>query len=414
MVASNTIGAALAIGSAIVSNFGVNVQKYSHTDNERLPVKKQKAYVRRPLWWLGLFLVIAGSIGDFAAFGFATQALVASLGGGTTMVANVVIAHYFNKETLYRTDLLGVICIITGTGIIAIITDPDKNYNLQDLEERFGRPGFIAYLIVVGLSTMSLLATIKGSLANKLKNQLRWSKQRQKQLMKSFERRFQEMEDRVEELERAMAKRSKKKSIVDDAEEVFHVKKAKIQHVEDVMEGLASRDHVPYYYAICSGVVGAISVLLAKCLALMIKTSLHGDNQFVHPISYAFIIGMGVTLLVQTHLLNMATILGDTMTVFPIFQSFWITFSVIGGIVFYDTAKEFTTTKWIFYPTALLLVGIGVLFLIQHEEKKRASLVGCRMSSLDHPIEDISTLIEEAMDEPLLPSHMATARRLIL
>lgn len=80
---------------------------------------------------------------------------------------------------------------------------------------------------------------------------------------------------------------------------------------------------------------------------------------------------MVITILIQTHLLNMATSLGDTMTVYPMFQAFWISFSVIGGIVFYETEKEFTTAKWICYPLALTIVSVGIIFLLQHEAKKR-------------------------------------------
>ena len=101
MARADVVGAALAVLSAIVSNLGVNIQKYSHVQNGMLSVNDQQMYLRRPLWWFGLLCVVLGSVGDFAAFGFATQALVAALGGGTTIVANVVIAHYFNREQIY-------------------------------------------------------------------------------------------------------------------------------------------------------------------------------------------------------------------------------------------------------------------------------------------------------------------------
>jgi len=106
------VGAIMAVVASVVSNLGVNVQKYSHAFEQLKPENEQRAYIKRPVWWLGLLMVIAGSIGDFAAFGFATQALVASLGGGSTLIANVLIAHYLNKETLYRSDLAGVIWVI--------------------------------------------------------------------------------------------------------------------------------------------------------------------------------------------------------------------------------------------------------------------------------------------------------------
>lgn len=97
-----TFGAALAVVASVVSNLGVNVQKYSHAQEARvLPASARRPYVRRPLWWLGLALVVLGSLGDFTAFGFATQSLVAALGGGATLVANVFTAYFLNKEALY-------------------------------------------------------------------------------------------------------------------------------------------------------------------------------------------------------------------------------------------------------------------------------------------------------------------------
>ena len=42
-------------------------------------------------------MVVVGSLGDFAALGFAPQTLVTPV-GGFTMVANVVFARFFLKE----------------------------------------------------------------------------------------------------------------------------------------------------------------------------------------------------------------------------------------------------------------------------------------------------------------------------
>lgn len=94
-------GAALAVLASIVSNLGVNIQKYSHAREAVRPSTDQRPYVQRPVWWVGLSLVVFGSIGDFAAFGFATQSLVAALGGGSTLVANVAAAHFLNNEQFY-------------------------------------------------------------------------------------------------------------------------------------------------------------------------------------------------------------------------------------------------------------------------------------------------------------------------
>jgi hypothetical protein len=43
---------------------------------------------------------------------------------------------------------------------------------------------FVVYITCVGVCVVSMLATIKGSVANRLKNQVYWSNKRQKKLMK--------------------------------------------------------------------------------------------------------------------------------------------------------------------------------------------------------------------------------------
>lgn len=180
-----TFGAALAVAASVVSNLGVNIQKYSHAQEARIvPASVQRPYVQRPLWWLGLALVVLGSLGDFTAFGFATQSLVAALGGGATLVSNVFIAYFLNKEALYavrcmrcmrkgdaftraitraqtavhahalacpyclvcvcthcQTDLGGVFFVIVGVVVIAWIAEPNAEYPLPELEKRFLRTG---------------------------------------------------------------------------------------------------------------------------------------------------------------------------------------------------------------------------------------------------------------------------------
>jgi drug/metabolite transporter (DMT)-like permease len=140
------VGGIMAVAASVLSSLGVNIQKFSHAQDRLRPEAEQRPYIQRPVWWLGLLMVVVGSIGDFAAFGFATQALVAALGGGSTLIANVVIAHYMNKETLYRSDLAGVIWVIVGVILIAVISDPDQTYPLSELELLFTRRGILLQL----------------------------------------------------------------------------------------------------------------------------------------------------------------------------------------------------------------------------------------------------------------------------
>ncbi|KUF78280.1 NIPA protein 3 [Phytophthora nicotianae] len=383
-------GAGLAVVASIVSNLGVNIQKYSHSNEAARPVRERRPYIRRPVWWVGFALVVLGSVGDFAAFGFATQSLVAALGGGATLVANVVTAQCLNGERLYKTDVGGVLFVIMGVVMIACIAEPNVEYPLPELELRFVRTPFVVYITCVGVCTVSMLATIKGSVANRLKNQVYWSNKRQKKLMKV---------------------RSSEKCACCELRELIDSTNAEDAAADD--EAAARESRVPYYYAICSGIVGAMTVLLAKCSAIMIALTLKGENQFKYGLTYIFLGGMFVCILVQTHFLNMATALGDIMTVFPIFQACWITFSVVGGAIFYQNDDEpFPTTDKVFYPLALLSITVGVGLLVQHnssvEYKTNGGKPGAKtrsgMSATSDEDDEILLDADASMSSPLLPA----------
>jgi len=86
------VGVTMSIIASMMSNAGLNVQKYSMMQEFKHVAAnksyKERMYLAQPLWWIGLFCVIMGSVGDFAALGFAAQSLVTPV-GGFTMVANI-------------------------------------------------------------------------------------------------------------------------------------------------------------------------------------------------------------------------------------------------------------------------------------------------------------------------------------
>lgn len=81
---------------------------------------------------------------------------------------------------------------------------------------------------------------------------------------------------------------------------------------------------LPFFYATASGIFGSFSVLLAKCASILVILTLGGENQFKYITTYLFTLGMVSTLVLQTDLLNRAIMTGDTLSVFPMFQCFWI------------------------------------------------------------------------------------------
>ena len=74
---------------------GMMLQKLSHMRNEALPVHQRKPVLRRPLWWLSLFLmIVVPSPLDVASLALAPQSLLAPL-SAVTLLLNALLAPCF-------------------------------------------------------------------------------------------------------------------------------------------------------------------------------------------------------------------------------------------------------------------------------------------------------------------------------
>ena len=99
-------GAIISIVSSIGSNVGVNLQKQAHVSLLALPPDERVSYFRVPLWWLGMILIVGGSIGDFIALGLGQVSLVTAVGGAATLTTNLFIARYWHQEVSRKSPML--------------------------------------------------------------------------------------------------------------------------------------------------------------------------------------------------------------------------------------------------------------------------------------------------------------------
>eukprot|EP00937_MAST-01D_sp_MAST-1D-sp2_P000735 g735.t1 len=396
--AGNTVGAVLAIAAAVLSNFGTNVQKRSHNRDAALPVAQRQPYHKRWLWWVGMGGVIGGAVGDFVALGMATQALVTALGGSTVLAANVLIARYWNKEDLFGSDLVGVAFVVVGALIFAVNAPPSRNYDIGELEDKVRRPGFLVYVSLEVTVMVLLCATIRTSRANG------WARAVMERVAACVESRSLSCNSNGGDggegvggrgrghhashssfshagVDRLLRRRlSSSFGPEDSADAALTAVSGEAEHEEfyrrmsrgrslssdaaDSDAGAAASDGgearvhwtAQYIYAACGGAVGALSVLLAACTSVIL---IHHPSQMRDAPFWLFLVGMIGTIVGQTHLLNKAMILGDTMSVFPTFQAFWIGMSTIGGAVFYQL-------PWFQVMPGVFFMVVGVFFLCQH------------------------------------------------
>lgn len=163
----DVLGATLAVLAAVVSASGTAIQKRSHRADALLPPDEKVPYYYRRLWWLGLIAVVGGAVGDFCALGFASQALVAALGGPATLITNVWLSHYLGQEPLFVTDMAGFACVVLGSLVLASTLGPGESFSLTQLQSLFASPNFVGYLLGQVLVIVLLLATIVDSVAYK-------------------------------------------------------------------------------------------------------------------------------------------------------------------------------------------------------------------------------------------------------
>ncbi|KAF0751140.1 hypothetical protein AaE_006490 [Aphanomyces astaci] len=166
LTGSNALGLWITISAGICSNLGVQLQKHAHQARRPRLGKENNSvgmYFAQKQWIVGMALVVVGSIGDFEALSFATQSLVATVGGGTTVVTNVLFSTIWHGEHFTIRDAYGTFCILLGVLLIALCSPQDEQYNVEQLVYKFQSPSVVAYLALVAALLYVLHAIVQGS-----------------------------------------------------------------------------------------------------------------------------------------------------------------------------------------------------------------------------------------------------------
>ncbi|KAF0688255.1 Aste57867_20125 [Aphanomyces stellatus] len=301
------IGIGICLVGSTISNLGLNMQKYSFMLQQHLPDHERKPYNTQWRWWLGFLGVGIGSVADFAALSFAAQSIIMPV-GAFTLVCNIFFAHYWLKEKLTRNDLIGTVLICVGAVLVTAFGDHgNREYTLDALIHLYYRWDMLGYLIAIIVVVWTLFGMLK----------------------------------------KAELTLKKKGPMSKEYKKVLKIH--------------------PLSYAGLAGTFGAQSVMFAKSTGELIKQSARGDNQFTKVLTYVIILGMVLTISLQTHCLSLGLKYFDALYIVPVFQCFFISFSVIGGAVYFQEFKNFDTTQWIVFPVGVLITIAGVIVLSSRE-----------------------------------------------
>lgn len=89
---------------------------------------KEKSYLRSPIWWVGIALMVTGEIGNFLAYGFAPASIVSPL-GVVALISNCLIAPLLLGEKFRWRDAVGVLIAVGGC-VVVVLSASDSNPKL--------------------------------------------------------------------------------------------------------------------------------------------------------------------------------------------------------------------------------------------------------------------------------------------
>ena len=181
------------------------------------------------------------------------------MGGGSTLVANIFVAHFWHGDAVHFTDVCGVVCVIAGAALFAISSSnsSEDQVEAKDLPHHFTAPWFLTYLSVQGATMLFLLAGIGGSIVN------RWRKNWTFRFMAPVMEEIHLLRRRTEKLEQTVRLLSRKlePAVVAGIElsSQFSSTRSSMKTFEKNPYGERHWSD-KYIYAACAGTVGGLSV----------------------------------------------------------------------------------------------------------------------------------------------------------
>lgn len=104
-------------------------------------------------------------------------------------------------------------------------------------------------------------------------------------------------------------------------------------------------------------------VLFFKSVAELLEASAKGDSQFGKPIFWIVLVLAFVTILMQLHFIAQGLTYFDATYVVPVFQSIFVTCSILAGAIYFREFAAFSALQTICFGAgwATTMLGVGLL-----------------------------------------------------
>ncbi|KAF8494629.1 magnesium transporter NIPA-domain-containing protein [Russula emetica] len=137
--------------SFVLKKKGLLRSQAGHTAGEGV------AYLKSPLWWTGMIMMIMGEFCNFAAYAF-VEALVVTPLGALSVVISAVMSSVFLDEKLTFFGWLGCALCIIGSSIIALNGPQESSIGeIRVFQQLFLSPLFVVYTSLLILGSLVII-----------------------------------------------------------------------------------------------------------------------------------------------------------------------------------------------------------------------------------------------------------------
>ncbi len=369
---SYVLGILICLIGDVILNLGVNIQKYSHAQNQRLPLEERHHYLTQWRWWLGMIVFLLGNLGELLALSLISPTLTTPL-GSVSLVSNVIFAHLLLREAFDRSMLLATIAIIMGAVFITTssVAGTDQEFSAADLATMLSSLQYIAYicsvavLIAASYSFVHYQFYIRTSVPH-LYDFL--------QLQPPYSR-----SQRTREINA----------------DTFRLLPPNIKCFTQFC--------LPTF----AGLVGSQTVLFVKATSSLVRYSYSThSNQFIYPLANICLFLAVASALTQVHFMNVSLRAFNTSYVVPVFYVSWTLSSVIGAGCLFNDFADFAFFNYVAFIAGLMLVFSGVWLLSSsplrvHDNGHDEDVIGREQNDTHPPI----SLLNLARQSTLSPSN---------
>ncbi|KAH9166498.1 magnesium transporter NIPA-domain-containing protein [Lactarius sanguifluus] len=165
MLEDKYIGLALAVSGTVAIGSSFIITKKGLNDaadrgSTYAQASDDHAYLRNPIWWTGMAIMVLGELANFAAYSFAPPILVTPL-GSLSVIIGAILASYLLEEQLGHLGRLGCTICLLGSLIIVLHAPADKDIQTVDEVLRYAvQPGFLMYCFCVLVFTLVMIYAV--------------------------------------------------------------------------------------------------------------------------------------------------------------------------------------------------------------------------------------------------------------